>query len=628
MRAVLLLVTVTMLTVTMAPAADTVISGRVTDSNGSGIADVDLDIIDRDNGQSLTLVNDDTDFLGFYAVTVPEGDYDVQFEPLPDDRYVGFEERGFRAQGPTANLDVTLESGWFLTGRVVDENLAPLASAKLDFVDASDGPIFVANNATDAAGNFSVVLLPSTLAMQIDPGPGSPLVPREVGGIVVGGDTAIGDQVLVEGHHLSGTLVDQTTMPGPIPIPGVRVETLDPATGAKIYNTRNTTNELGAFDIVVAPGPVNLRFIPPRGVVSLTRLLAGIDMQGAYALPTIALDEGVLASGTVLAPAAAPAQATDLDFLEQVTGFERFTPRDNVDDQGRYDVAVAPGSYKIAFKPPAASGWAPAQLDNVNLGSSANLPTVQLQPGRTVSGIVRDSAGVPLPGVDLDFEVTATGVALLTSQDKTDATGAFAVVVPADTYDIEFSPPALSGVGQLTLPSITVVGNLNVGTLTLPGASPAAASGVTPSSGSALGGTVVTVSGAGFAPGVKVLVGGATLSGVVIVNGTTLQGTTRVHPAGTFDVTVTNPGTAAVTLPAAFTYTTPAADLQLTVQRTGPLANDVLLQWNGSAGATYSLFRSFDPGAIALHDAVLGASYRDDGAGDPSAGTLLFYLVY
>ena len=52
---------------------------------------MDLDFKDAATGMVVPTPNDDTDVLGFYAVDVPQGTYEVQFEPDDGDRFVAAE---------------------------------------------------------------------------------------------------------------------------------------------------------------------------------------------------------------------------------------------------------------------------------------------------------------------------------------------------------------------------------------------------------------------------------------------------------------------------------------------------------------------------------------------------------
>jgi hypothetical protein len=75
-------------------------------------------------------------------------------------------------------------------------------------------------------------------------------------------------------------------------------------------------------------------------------------------------------------------------------------------------------------------------------------------------------------------------------------------------------------------------------------------SAISPASGPASGGTAVTITGTNFAPGATVTIGGVPPNNVVVADSTTITAVTAPHAAGSFEVTVTNPGNASGTLPA------------------------------------------------------------------------------
>ncbi len=603
-----------------------VVSGRVTNTGGSGIANVDIDFIDRDTGENIPLVNDDTDFLGFYSVSVPTGDYDIRYNPQKGDRYVGEEIRGVKVESNLV-IDVTLDGGWFVNGRVIDERGAAVFPLDLDFVDIVDGEIFVSHDNTDPAGNFQVVLRASTYHIEFEPPASSNLVPKRLDDLAVSLDLDLGDVTLQDGVHLSGLVEDSLG----VALPAVQVRTLDPLTGAEIFNIRNTTDVTGLYDLVVAPGSYNLMLIPARGSTSLPRLVAGVAIAADLVLPTIALDRGNLVTGRVRDGGSAPVVAVDLDFTVVQSGVERFTPRDNTDDNGDYVIAVSSADYDILYTPPPPTGLAPAELTDVAIGTDTALPDVVLGTGHVVSGTVVDTLGSPLAGVDLDFVVPAGGAEQPSTGDTTAPDGTFAAVVGAGTYDVRFNPVPLSGSAQETITGVAVAGNVDLGTVTLPAAFAATPGGIVPANGSARGGTPVTVSGASFAPGVKVLLGGIPLRDTVRIDATTVQGTTPAHPVGSVDVTAVNPGAAGSTLVGAFGYTPPAADPLLTLERTGPLNTDVLLQWSDTGQASYSVFRSADPASFdeaTILDVQAARSYRDDGAAAYGTPGLSFYVVH
>ncbi len=85
---------------------------------------------------------------------------------------------------------------------------------------------------------------------------------------------------------------------------------------------------------------------------------------------------------------------------------------------------------------------------------------------------------------------------------------------------------------------------------------------ITPAWGPPEGGTLFTITGTDFTPGLTVTFGGYTAS-ILYVDSTTITGQTPPHPAGTVDVTVTNPDLRSGTMVDGFTYgvmTTPKED--------------------------------------------------------------------
>ncbi|MEI6666625.1 MAG: S8 family serine peptidase [Acidobacteriota bacterium] len=78
--------------------------------------------------------------------------------------------------------------------------------------------------------------------------------------------------------------------------------------------------------------------------------------------------------------------------------------------------------------------------------------------------------------------------------------------------------------------------------------------GVTPAVGLSAGGTAVVIGGTGFATGASVTIGGVAATNVVVNNAVSISARTPAHAAGIVDVVVTNPGSAAATAAAAYTY--------------------------------------------------------------------------
>jgi len=587
---------------------------------------VDLDFIDRSTDLSIPLVNDNTDVLGFYAISVPVGDYDVRFKPPTGAAFVAVEVRGVRVDGASMTLNQILQAGWFVTGRVIDENVVPINPLDLDVIDLADGNVmFVDNDNTDLLGNFSIVLPTGQFDIEFEPAAGTLYVPLEVSGVVVNGTTPLGDITLPFGVRLSGVVVDSLLLP----VGQVKVKTIDPVTGLEVFNIRNTTDITGAYELVVAPGSYDLQLIPQRGSVWLPRQVGGVLMTADTTLPDLPLDSGALISGTVIDGSGNPADAVDLDFVSSWTGHARFTPTDNTDANGQFAIAVPPGTYDIRFDPPPATGLAPGEMIAFGFPASTVLPTVQLQTAVIVSGLVQDGVGAPQTGLDLDFLMPASAQESASSRDTTDGLGAFSATVNPGSYDVRVNPFPASGLGQVVVPNVAASADVNLGILTLPAATAPAVTAVSPLSGPVTGGTLVTISGVGFVEGAIVRLDTAVLENVIVVNATTIQGSTPVHPAGAVTVEVIHPGSTPVAAPGSFTFIGAALDPVLTVEKTGPLQNDLLLSWTDTGRPHYTIFSGTDPGArdAAIRDATEALSLRVD-AGAVATPGLVYYLVH
>ena len=570
-------------------ALATAVNGQVTTTSGQGIASVNLDFIDRATGANIPLANDTTDVLGFYAVSVPAGSYNVRFKPPLGTRFVGVEIQNVGVQGTSLVLNQVLPTGWMITGRTIDDAGSPVASVNLDVIDpATGGVIYTNHDISDTQGNFNVVVPAGTYRITFTPPAASNLVPVKRENVSVTSDLSLGDVVLPHGLHLSGDV----RTPDAFAVTGALVRVLDFSTGTEVLTANNKTDGSGHFDILVLAAGYNLRVEPVRGTPLLPRTVVGVSVATDRTVPPIVLESGVIASGGVEDFLGNKIRGVDLDFINAFSGVKQFTPHDNTDDNGNYTVTVRAGTYDVTFDPPSGSGLAAQRLTSVTMTGNLSLPTVTLSRGFVVSGTVRDASSNALASVDLDFIDLATGAKIYTPRDDTDPAGVFSVVVPAGSYEIGFAPPDASGSGLAILSPVVVDSNLSVGTVTLPPAFPAAPLSVSPASGSAEGGTLVTVTGSEFAPGVVVEVGGVTLLQIVRTDSGTVQGFTRARPAGTVDVQVINPGAAPSVLSAAFTYVTQATDPTLTVTPSGPIGTDILLQWSATGQARYTIYRS------------------------------------
>jgi hypothetical protein len=127
----------------------------------------------------------------------------------------------------------------------------------------------------------------------------------------------------------------------------------------------------------------------------------------------------------------------------------------STDAEGRWGIAgLVKGSYRLQFDYVGSDGFADewwgdaltkASATSTELTTTEVVRDVRLAPGASVSGVVLDSAGAPISGVDVKAQtvVWPAGQAVITGTATTGADGRFTVRgLPAGTYTIHFDAPS------------------------------------------------------------------------------------------------------------------------------------------------------------------------------------------
>ncbi|HEU0026513.1 MAG TPA: carboxypeptidase regulatory-like domain-containing protein, partial [Ktedonobacterales bacterium] len=103
------------------------------------------------------------------------------------------------------------------------------------------------------------------------------------------------------------------------------------------------------------------------------------------------------------------------------------------DSSGAYDLAVDPGTYDIHFDPPSGSGLNPIVDSNLAVSASQTLNVQLTSLQHTLSGVVRDSSGDPMPSMQLTFQETTTHATVTAT---TNTSGAYSVAAVAGVYAV------------------------------------------------------------------------------------------------------------------------------------------------------------------------------------------------
>ena len=411
------------------------VSGFVRNSQGQGIAGVDIDAENALTGESMTLSNDGTTATGSYAVFLPPGTYHLQFTPPAGQPLVGHERRNLVVMSQVS-LNVTLQNGFFLFGTVRNPALQPIAGIDVDIRDqATDVKLFVPHDDSDATGFYSVVVPAGTYKVLFRPNPSTSLPVRVFENIVMTQDRNL-DCTLQSGVRLFGTATD----PVHDPLAGVSLDVFNAGSGAKVWTFGVSSDQLGNYQAALLPGiTYRLEYSGPSGwgygptIVSSMLIsfntLHNVSMSFPFRL------RGRLQA----AQSGVPVANVDIDVVQVATEHDIPMSNDATDSGGDYEVGVPGGIVDVIFRSPEGNGLASTIIRNVNITDDTDLNAL-LPAGIVLSGRVRQPGGSGVANVDFDIESIATGLEVPVFDDDTDAFGDYTLVLPAGSYKLDVNP--------------------------------------------------------------------------------------------------------------------------------------------------------------------------------------------
>ena len=421
-----------------ARAATFTISGVVQDEAGSGVANVDVDLIEYCTRNNVFLVNDNTLSNGAYSIVVNEGTYDIHFTP-PAGTLAASEIKNVVIDSDI-NFGVTiLPAGLVVAGVVRDESEIGVATADVVFFSSTTGnKIFVPNDETDPTGAYSVLVPAGTYDIKYRPPPTTDLVTGVREGLVVSSDVTGLIDVLPVGLEVFGTVVDSENQAA---IEDADLDLKDTCTGQKISLAHDDSDLSGNLSVYVPASSYTIHITPPRCTPLGPYRLIDQPIDAAFDLGMIELPPAFPVTGRVLDDAGQPVINADLDFLDAGTGVLQFTVRDNTDESGNFSVFVRGGLYDIRVQPPETSSLLVGLVVSVIVEGATDVGDIDLAAGIPVFGTVLGPDGTGVLNVDVDVRDSASNVSIRVTNDDTLEDGSFGpVVVPAGTYDFRFIP--------------------------------------------------------------------------------------------------------------------------------------------------------------------------------------------
>ncbi|NOT31180.1 MAG: carboxypeptidase regulatory-like domain-containing protein [Planctomycetes bacterium] len=336
------------------PAAADLIIGQVVGPNGAGLPGVGIDAIDLINGGQATLANDSTDAGGFFTTTIPAGVYRIIFKPAPPpaSTLLVVEVNNVVVSGTNNMGTITLPQGVSLAGRTVDVNGFPVANVNLDVVNLATGlGVPVQGDATNAFGNFTIVVPTTAIEVQFRTDNVVPTLAPIAMQLTLSANTSLGDVTLEPGFLLQGIVRKS----GALPVVGADIDVLESVSGDQLFTPNDNTNSSGNFSVVVPAGTYDVEICPNAADLLVATELLALSVAGNTNVGIITLIGGVVLSGTITKTGGAPVQNADVDLRLEANGVAVVLCGDNSNASGNYSVVVPTGTFTVTFSPPASS---------------------------------------------------------------------------------------------------------------------------------------------------------------------------------------------------------------------------------------------------------------------------------
>jgi len=431
------------------------ISGTVTDPEAVPVDSVRILLYD-DEGDPIGVPPTRTNSSGFYSISgIPPDTYGVGFEPLTA---TGLLDKIVAPVEVSANvtLNTSLVRGGILSGFVRDSLGVGIPNIDLNVYDQlPDTVIFTPGDNTDVTGFYDVVIPVGIYRLRWRAVGGENLVPVEYRDVTITSDTTI-DVTMKPGFFVSGTVLDQSMTP----VFNADFDFIISSTGQKIVTSNDNTDNSGLFNILVAVGTYDIQVEPIITDKLVPQEIVGITITKDTTM-NFTLAPGFLVSGFITDSNAVPVFNADLDLKYTGTRVQLFTPGDNTDTLGLFQIIAPSGQYDIIVKPPVASRLAPIRIDSNTISADIVVNAV-VPEGVILSGIVQNSSAIGVWPVDIDAKDPITGAKIPLSGDHTDDTGFFNIVIVSGSYDLEIEPDKILRLSAVKIFGFTITADTSI----------------------------------------------------------------------------------------------------------------------------------------------------------------------
>jgi hypothetical protein len=401
----------------------------------------------------------ETNTSGTARLAVRPGAYSVQVNP-PAHARLGTGHAWADALDADAGVVVKLDAHSTITGSVKDDRGAAVSGAQIcAHPPTSESPKCVRSGAD---GRFAIDVRSDVYKLEVDGPPGGKLVPQWASGRLNSGEADIVDVRSRDAEGIEVAMIRGVVLSGVVRAPGGAIEDAQVCTrtlAAPLPWDCVRTKKDGSYAALMQTGRYYMWTVPPDNVRLVAQwydhVLQGVDTEDIVMdrdrQIDVELDPGPQIRGKVTTTDGQPVSGA---FVCVDTRFPTGRICRPTSWDGSYAVTTRPQTYTVQVLAPRDSDligefwlgkrtWVDA--NDVSLGSADRTLDLTLRRGVRVTGVVRDSRGVPLEGATINLN-DEDGPLVGTD---TDISGTYAVVVPPGTYQVEVFAPFRGERGDL-----------------------------------------------------------------------------------------------------------------------------------------------------------------------------------
>ncbi|TMC74874.1 MAG: carboxypeptidase regulatory-like domain-containing protein [Chloroflexi bacterium] len=401
----------------------------------------------------------ETNTSGTARLAVRPGAYSVQVTPPARTRF-GEGRAWTDALDADAGVVVKLDPHSTITGNVKDERGAAVSDAQICAHPPTNESPKCARSGGD--GKFTIDVRSDVYKLEVDGPTGGKLVPQWASGRLNSGDADIVDVRSRDAEGIEVAMIKGVVLSGVVRGPNGAIEDAQVCTrtlAAPLPWDCVRTKKDGSYVALMETGRYYMWTVPPDNLRLMAQwydhVLQGVDTED-IAMDRdrridVDLDPGPQIRGKVTTTDGQPVSGA---FVCVDTPFPTGRICRPTSWDGSYAITTRPQTYTVQVLPPHDSDlvgefwlrkrtWVDA--NDVSLGSADRTLDLTLRHGVRVTGVIRDTRGVPLEGATINFN-DEEGPLVGTD---TDVSGTYSVVVPRGTYQVEVFAPFRGERGDL-----------------------------------------------------------------------------------------------------------------------------------------------------------------------------------